>query len=150
MRLWTLHPKYLDARDLVAVWREGLLAQAVLGGRTKRYTKHPQLTRFRRSPRPLGCIGSYLAAVHDEASRRGYRFDRQRIRYASRRARLSATLGQLEYEWRHLKAKLAKRDRKWLAGMKGIRPLKAHPLFRVVAGGVEGWEVGMRRHRTSG
>jgi len=25
MRLWTLHPKYLDARGLVALWREGLL-----------------------------------------------------------------------------------------------------------------------------
>jgi hypothetical protein len=29
-RIWSLHPKYLDARGLVALWREGLLAQAVL------------------------------------------------------------------------------------------------------------------------
>ena len=47
MRLWTLHPKYLDARGLVALWRESLLAQAVLAGRTRGYRSHPQLERFR-------------------------------------------------------------------------------------------------------
>jgi hypothetical protein len=35
MRLWTLHPKYLDARGLVALWREALLAQKVLRGATR-------------------------------------------------------------------------------------------------------------------
>ena len=35
MRLWSLHPRYLDAKGLVALWREGLLAQAVLKGQTK-------------------------------------------------------------------------------------------------------------------
>ena len=29
MRLWTLHPKYLDGVGLVALWREALLARAV-------------------------------------------------------------------------------------------------------------------------
>jgi carboxyl-terminal processing protease len=29
MRLWSLHPKYLDAQGLVALWREALLAKAV-------------------------------------------------------------------------------------------------------------------------
>ncbi len=36
MRLWTLHPKYLDPRGLVALWREALFAQAVLRGWTVR------------------------------------------------------------------------------------------------------------------
>lgn len=147
MRLWTLHPKYLDARGLVAAWREGLLAQAVLGGRTKGYTKHPQLTRFLESARPLAYVGAYLAAVHDEASRRGYRFERRKIRRVSRHGRLRATVGQIEYEWRHLRAKLAKRDRAWLADLRGIRRPEAHPLFRVVPGCVEGWEVGLVRQR---
>jgi hypothetical protein len=35
MRLWTLHPRYLDSQGLVALWREGLLAQAVLRNRTR-------------------------------------------------------------------------------------------------------------------
>ncbi|MDI6747818.1 MAG: pyrimidine dimer DNA glycosylase/endonuclease V [Rhodocyclaceae bacterium] len=41
MRLWTLHPRYLDARGLVALWREARLAQAVLGGKTRGYTHTP-------------------------------------------------------------------------------------------------------------
>jgi hypothetical protein len=141
VRLWTLHPMYLDARGLVAVWREGLLAQAVLAGRTKGYTRHPQLARFRTAADPLACIGSYLAAVHDEASGRGYRFDRSRIERVSRRARLTATEGQVEYEWRHLRKKLALRDWTWLKTLKGIGKPAPHPLFRVVPGGVEDWEV---------
>lgn len=32
MRLWSLHPSYLDAVGLVALWREGLLARKVLQG----------------------------------------------------------------------------------------------------------------------
>lgn len=43
MRLWSLHPQYLDAKGLVALWREGLLAQAVLAGQTRGYKRHPQL-----------------------------------------------------------------------------------------------------------
>ncbi|MFR6354685.1 pyrimidine dimer DNA glycosylase/endonuclease V, partial [Akkermansia sp.] len=27
MRLWSLHPSYLDSAGLVALWREGLLAR---------------------------------------------------------------------------------------------------------------------------
>ena len=37
MRLWSLHPRCLDAKGLVALWREGLLAQEVLRGKTRDY-----------------------------------------------------------------------------------------------------------------
>ena len=150
MRLWTLHPKYLDARGLVAAWREALLAQAVLRGRTTGYTRHPQLIRFRDSRSPVASIGSYLLALQHEATRRGYRFDRSRIVRAGRRVRLRATVGQLAYEWRHLKGKLAVRDRTWLAGLHGVGRPDAHPLFRVVPGGVEPWEAELGRRRTTG
>jgi hypothetical protein len=142
MRLWTLHPKYLDARGLVAVWREALLAQAVLRGKTTGYTRHPQLVRFRESRSPMASIGSYLAALQEEATRRGYRFDRRRIVRPGRRVRLHATAGQVEYEWRHLKAKLARRDRNWLARLPRTSRPEAHPVFRVRPGAVETWEVG--------
>jgi hypothetical protein len=145
MRLWTLHPRYLDARGLVAAWREGLLAQAVLMGRTRGYTRHPQLARFRESRSPVASIGSYLVALHEEATRRGYRFDRLRIVRPGRRVRLAATVGQLAYEWRHLKAKLAVRDRGRLASLRGVRRPEAHPVFRVVPGRVEAWEAGAKR-----
>jgi hypothetical protein len=150
MRLWTLHPKYLDARGLVAAWREALLAQAVLRGRTVGYTRHPQLVRFRESGSPVGCIGFYLVGLHEEATQRGYRFDRRRIARPGRQARLRATAGQLAYEWRHLRAKLATRDRAWLAGLRGVERPDAHPVFRVVPGGVEAWEVVRGRRRPKG
>ena len=37
MRLWTIHPRYLDSRGLVALWRESLLARAVLRSQTRGY-----------------------------------------------------------------------------------------------------------------
>ena len=52
MRLWTLHPRHLDRQGLTGAWREALLAQAVLAGRTRGYREHPQLLRFREHPDP--------------------------------------------------------------------------------------------------
>ena len=140
MRLWTLHPKHLDRRGLVALWREALLAQAVLAGRTIGYRHHPQLTRFRECDDPLSAISHYLAAVHAEARRRGYAFDRRKVRRSRRRLRLVATTGQMAYEWRHLRRKVATRDRAWLRTLAHVVP-EAHPLFRVRPGGRAGWEV---------
>ncbi|MFP3165813.1 MAG: pyrimidine dimer DNA glycosylase/endonuclease V, partial [Nitrososphaeria archaeon] len=34
MRLWSLHPSFLDKQGILGVWREGLLAQKVLIGKT--------------------------------------------------------------------------------------------------------------------
>jgi hypothetical protein len=149
MRLWTLHPKYLDARGLVALWREALLAQAVLRGLTRGYTRHPQLARFRGARAPVACIGSYLEVVCDEAARRGYRFDRTKIARRVSGERLGATAGQLAYEWRHLKAKLAVRDRARLVAVRRVRRPDAHPVFRVRPGPVAEWEAahGARRKR---
>lgn len=140
MRLWTLHPKYLDPQGLVALWREALLAQAVLRGRTHGYRHHPQLARFQRHPSPLSAINAYLGAVHAEASSRGYAFDRSKVRPARRVTVLPVTTGQLQYEWSHLMAKLAVRNpalrRKWRA----LKTPRCHPLFRLRPGGVEDWE----------
>jgi hypothetical protein len=44
MRLWSLHPKYLDAKGLVAVWR--LLAKKVSKEKQKD-TKSLELIRFK-------------------------------------------------------------------------------------------------------
>ena len=79
MRLWSIHPCYLDAKGLVALWREGLLAQNVLIGNTKGYKNHPQLIRFKNTNNPLGAIACYLRDVVDEADKRGYNFNRNKI-----------------------------------------------------------------------
>ncbi|MFL6538341.1 MAG: pyrimidine dimer DNA glycosylase/endonuclease V [Chthoniobacterales bacterium] len=145
MRLWTVHPRYLDAKGLVALWREGLLAQKVLAGKTRGYTRHPQLKRFRSHDDPLVAIGTYLSHVADEADRRGYDFDRDRIVCAEGCARLTETRGQLLFEWAHLQAKLRVRASDLCRKNGGVDCPKAHPLFRIVRGSVRQWERAARR-----
>lgn len=140
MRLWTLHPKYLDAKGLVALWREGLLAQKVLRGATRGYRHHPQLTRFRGHPQPLAAIGSYLNVVLEEAGQRGYNFDGTKIPKKSKARVLKETRGQLLHEWEHLKGKLKRRDPKRFAACADVAEPEPHPLFKIVAGGVQDWE----------
>ena len=141
MRLWSLHPKYLDSKGLVALWREGLLAQAVLLGRTRGYKHHPQLARFLRTRTPKKHIAAYLRCVHAEASRRGYRFDPGKIGRGGAVAPLTVARGQLDYEWTHLSAKLRSRAPSWFARFAAVKRPRPHPMFRVVAGGVAEWEV---------
>src|SRR5512143_443690 len=100
MSLWSLHPRHLDAPGLVALWREGLLARAVLAGMTTGYRHHPQLARFRERRDPVAAIDCYLSRVFDEACARGYRFDGSKIRYRTcRHGSLVVPSGQLELEW---------------------------------------------------
>lgn len=141
MRLWSLHPKYLDACGLTALWREALLAQAVLKGETRGYQHHPQLVRFREVPSPLEAISAYLQVVYAEGLRRGYHFDSKRIASAGAlNYRLEVTEGQILYEWGHLRAKLAKRSPRWWVFFEGIAVPDPHPLFRVIPGPVAPWE----------
>lgn len=140
MRLWSLHPKYLDQKGLTAVWREGLLAQKVLRGETRGYRSHPQLTRFRESGKPVAAVGAYLWAVYDEAGRRGYAFNARKIKSSRCILRLPVNRGQLIFEWRHLRAKLSRRDRKKNLELRAVLRPRPHPLFRIIPGGVEAWE----------
>ena len=140
MRLWTLHPQYLDARGLVALWREALLAKAVLCGKTRGYRHHPQLMRFREHPSPRAAINAYLAAVHAEATARGYAFDCRKIGPVRTRAPIAATKGQIDHERRHLMRKLAERNAALHRRWKSAKAMKIHPLFRRVRGPVADWE----------
>lgn len=140
MRLWSIHPRYLDRAGLVALWREGLLAQAVLAGKTRGYRHHPQLQRFREHARPLDAIAQYLHVIAREAERRGYSFDRSKLPPLRRVRRAPVTEGQLRYEWRHLKAKLRVRDRAALLSIREVETPLAHPSFSVVEGPVADWE----------
>jgi Pyrimidine dimer DNA glycosylase len=140
MRLWTLHPKYLDARGLVALWREALLAQKVLRGATRGYRHHPQLRRFSGLANPPAALATYLAAVQEEAVRRGYEFNASKIGRRRMRGKMAETRGQLLYEWRHLKRKLKRRDVKSYRDLLPVKIPAPHPLFRIVPGKVRDWE----------
>jgi hypothetical protein len=140
MRLWTLHPQYLDAQGLVALWREGLLARAVLRRETKGYRHHPQLARFRAHPAPVAAINAYLRLVLVEAQARGYAFDRKKIGPLRPGIRLRATQGQLEFERQHLLRKLRVRSPQLYRLRRRLAAFEPHPLFRMVPGGLEPWE----------
>jgi len=142
LRLWSIHPKYLDRVGLVAVWREGLLARRVLEGKTKGYRNHPQLLRFKRYEKPLDLIDAYLFQIYLEAKRRGYSFDDSKIRDVNLQGVLTVTRGQLEYEFIHLMKKLEKRDRRKFEELKdlNLKDVEPNPIFRIVEGDVEPWE----------
>ena len=140
MRLWSLHPKYLDAKGLVALWREALLAKHVLEGKTKGYKNHPQLARFKAAKDPIAAINYYLHIIHKEASERGYSFDARKFDPRSSHPKLRVTSGQIDYEAKHLRAKLRIRDPKNYRALKPVRSFEPHPLFRVVRGETEPWE----------
>ncbi|MCX8181606.1 MAG: pyrimidine dimer DNA glycosylase/endonuclease V [Candidatus Methanomethyliaceae archaeon] len=142
MRLWSIHPKYLDCKGLVAAWREGLLAKKVLGGKAKGYGNHPQLLRFKNYERPLDLIDAYLFQIYLEANRRGYSFDFSKIRSIELIEVVTVTNGQLEYEFFHLLKKIERRDKKKFDELKGVnvRTVKPNPVFKVIDGDVECWE----------
>ncbi len=140
MRLWTLHPQYLDPRGLVALWRESLLAQAVLRGKTAGYRHHPQLIRFRAQTAPVAFIAEYLRAIHAESVARGYTFEAGKIARGRPSGRIDVPRGQIDFEWRHLMKKLETRAPDWHEALMTVASPLPHPLFRIRAGGVADWE----------
>ena len=142
MRLWSLHPKYLDTKGLVALWREGLLAKKVLENKTRGYRNHPQLDRFKSSENPLSTINYYLHFICDEADNRGYHFDRSKLNPKSLNiAKSTVQSGQIEFEWLHLMKKLNSRSQEKYTIIKSIKSPLVHPLFEIISGGVEHWEI---------
>lgn len=140
MRLWSLHPKYLDVKGLVGLWREGLLARTVLKGETKGYINHPQLERFKKQPDPVSAIDSYLFHVYKEAGNRGYDFQKNKIGSKMIDYQIEVTDGQMDYELDHLKRKLKLRDSKKYKELTSEKSVVPHPIFKVVKGKVESWE----------
>jgi len=141
MRLWSIHPKYLDSKGLVAVWREGLLAQKCLAGQTRGYNNHPQLNRFKDTPTPMHAIGSYLKGIYEEAAKRDYNFDLTKIVFENRRVELTVNNRQVEYEWQHYMNKIKVRDPDRYNKLFKIKVPDAHAMFEVVNGRIESWEI---------
>jgi hypothetical protein len=140
MRIWSVHPKYLDSKRLVAAWREALLARAVLKGKTKGYKHHPQLERFRQTKNPVLSINHYLYYIYTEAVKRGYNFDRTKLgRMAYEKIDLNDK--QLLYEFKHLINKLGYAPgAEKLIGAEKSNKIEFHPIFRLVKGEIEPWE----------
>ena len=140
MRIWSLHPKYLDTKGLVALWRETLLAKNVLEGKTKGYKNHPQLDRFKASTHPINSIHFYLQSVWEEATRRNYNFDSSKFKEILSMEQISVTAGQIEFEKKHLLRKLKERDEKKYNDVSGLTNYEIHPSFKLIEGEIEAWE----------
>ncbi|MDD5092104.1 MAG: pyrimidine dimer DNA glycosylase/endonuclease V [Candidatus Wallbacteria bacterium] len=141
MRLWSLHPKYLDVRGLVSLWRESLLAQAVLSGKTRGYTKHPQLQRFNGASSPVESLGAFLFHVHEEGLARGYRFDCTKIfKPSAGTGFISVTTGQIEFEAGHLARKISLRKPGRIELLADAQAVLLNPCFYLVSGPIEPWE----------
>jgi len=125
----------------VALWREGLLAKAVLEGNTKGYRNHTQLIRFRAHPHPLAALCDYLHGVLIEAQIRNYQFDAAKLpSQAFVAEQIEEAQGQLEYEWRHLLRKLSVRDPVRFLRLSVVEQPVPHPLFTIVPGSIRSWE----------
>ena len=140
MRIWSLHPKYLDTKGLLALWRETLLAKNVLEGNTKGYKNHPQLDRFKVSSQPLNAINYYLQSVWAEAERRNYNFNKSKFAETHDIEQINVSTGQLDFEKKHLLDKLKLRDVKKYNEIKDYVTYETHPLFNLIEGEIEAWE----------
>lgn len=128
----------------MALWRETLLAKKVLEGNTRGYKNHPQLLRFRNSEDPRAAINLYLSYILEEASNRNYIFNRDKIEWelcSEDCPLIQVTSGQMEYESEHLLSKLKVREPRKFLDVITLRPFHPHPLFEIIPGGVEDWEV---------
>ena len=145
MRVWSLHPVYLDVMGLSGQWREALLAQKVLQGGTRGWRNHPQLNRFKEHEKPLEAISYYLLGIHEESVKRGYKFNKTKILHPNADPeKIPITRGQLEYEYQILMERLERRSPGKFDENKTTRPgaMQPHPLFTPVEGDIEAWETG--------
>lgn len=141
MRIWSIHPKYLDTKGLVALWRETLLAKHVLEGKTKGYRNHPQLDRFKKSRSPADAINKYLMEIYYESINRQYNFDITKFNLIKTQLKLTVTEGQMNFEFNHLLSKLKIRDLELYKELKKIKAIEPHPIFKIVKGDIEKWEI---------
>jgi hypothetical protein len=148
MRLWSIHPKYLDSIGLIALWREALLAQKVLLGQTVGYKNHPQLNRFRSTPDPVATIGQYLYFVYYEAfNYRGFNFDFSKIQnYQGELIQIDVSDSQLNYEFQHLQNKLTTRNIEkfhdnLLYSSLHNELVDTHKIFNKITGNIADWEI---------
>ena len=141
MRLWSIHPDYLDTKGLLALWRETLLAKHVLEGKTKGYRNHPQLTRFKEYIDPVKLINYYLSTIYAEASKRGYKFDQNKIDWNFLESQIPVNSGQMDYERKHLLEKLKNRDNERYQKFVLLEIFQPNPVFYVIDGDIENWEI---------
>ena len=162
MRLWSIHPKYLDRQGLLACWREGLGALKALKAWSISekcgYQNHPQLNRFKKSEMPVYLLYAFNENIYRESIVRGYIFDKSRLDgfvddydigvTKSDVKRVAVTTGQINYEAEYL-LPLKLKSRKTGTDNERLNMLqddiendciKINSVFKIVEGDIESWE----------
>lgn len=148
MRLWSIHPKYLDSKRLTAQWREALLCRAVLEGKTKGYKNHPQFLRVKNHSQPHYFINRFLYEIWEESKNREYNFDKSKLmdnlcqKYGTFFEPMEVTNEQLEYEFNHLQKKLGEFDvQKTLNNQYFLEEgILANNIFTIISGSIMEFE----------
>jgi hypothetical protein len=144
MKLWSLHPSYLDIQGLHTVWQEGLLGMMIMENQDAGFQNDPQLIRFWLSGDPMGILGFYLSEIYNEAKNRGFNFDDYKLQKINNSLTISVNSGQIDYEALELMNILQKRDKEKFRELNQIfqqKSVKTHPLFYIIEGPVEKWEI---------
>lgn len=145
MRIWSIHPKYLDRQGLGGAWKEAHQAQAILrrhivGGQPFAdipYGMHPQLDRLKAQPDPLGALGLVMTTIRDEGISRGYSYKAAILR-VDQSARFWISEAQLAYERLHMMRKLRNRDPARADALLEIPDVM--PMVDFIGGGIASWE----------
>ena len=141
MRLWSLHPRYLDPKGLVALWREALARPGRAPGAIPGdIATIPSCSDSARSPLRVAASPSTFGPCTRNRSSEATASTGARLCTGGTVARVDVTRGQLDFEWRHLLAKLEKRNPPVLEALQNTGDPAPHPLFRVVPGAIEEWE----------
>lgn len=121
----------MDVKGFVALWREGILAQKVLRGKTKGWKNHPQLNRFKKHPNPVLAIGTYLRYIYEESKRRDYEFNENKIYQESNDLEpVKVSRDFVSKEIEQLKEKLKTRDPEKHEELLEAQEIELNPAFQ--------------------
>ena len=149
MRLWSIHPKYLDSKRLTAQWREALLCRKVLEGKTKGYKSHPQFLRAKNHSQPFYFINYFLYTIWQEATNRGYNYDKSKLimelseKYQCPFESIEVTTGQLEYEYHHMQLKAGEFSSQYVINEEAFMNegfIEPNPCFVSIPGDIQSFE----------
>lgn len=154
MRLWSIHPKYLDPSGFGGLWNESNIASKCLYGQTDTWKRknawinHSQLDRFKFHFNPKSAISFYRLIVFADSLRRSYNYNIRLIQPLENIPdRIPVTEGQVLYEFTELYRRIEKRCPAYIPVIqeyieKSGGEIDVHPLFYVVNGVIEPWEKG--------
>lgn len=133
MRVWTIHPKYLNRKELSACWHDGLRALKVLSEPEKYQRFYEGLSVFRVQSEPVYALAKYLQAIGKEGVKRGLQMDLSLLPEVPKDFRLKIPVSEerIASERKLLTKRLAGLGRWHLRKFQSMLPGRTNPLFFV-------------------